>query len=263
MPAEEIPEALGERLEEDNFRPRDMGEYHPSTISGCPLKSFLSWMTENRPELNHWMFEGSAVHHYLQERPELLTQALYDAGYHPLDTGYEISNRTKVGDGIHIVGTCDILTEDDENSIVIDMKYSSVQPGQGRNRIYKYASQVNTYANMFGTDEWALLLIYSRADNIPEELTIISNETDEENYDMIKSKAKTIHSALKHYEFHRQNRWEMSELEKKIDSFWEDVMEHFDKQQCPSYDGECKYCDHKSYCPVYQGKLGGLQGLGK
>lgn len=262
MDEEAIEESLGNVLREDNHRPKKLGEYHPSQVTGCPLKTFLDWMTENHSGLNHWLFSGSAVHFYLQEKSNLLSEALKRAGYHPLDTKYEVRNRTNIGGGVNIVGTCDILTHDGEDTIILDIKYSSVKPSSGRGRMWSYLSQVNTYSYMFGADEYGLLLIYNRADSIPDEINVVSNSPSEDNWELVKEKARSIDDTLYDFGYQDGRRFKSDNMS-ATDDIWTDVLSNIDKTHCPSYKQECKYCDHKEYCPVKQGKVGGLKGMGK
>jgi len=263
MEDKKIEDALAERLRENNHRESHHGKYHPSTISGCPLKALLDRMTDKETILNRWLFQGSAVHYYLQEKPGLLRDALHDAGYHSLETDFEVPTIYPVEEGIFITGTCDILTHGHGKRSVIDIKYSSIPPSSGHGRIWKYASQVNTYANMFDCDEWGLMMINSKSDNIPEDITMISQEADEENFELIQDKARNIHSALSRAGWQDGERWDPTELDAKMDETWEMVFDFISTQNCPSYDQECKYCDHKEYCPVKQGETGGLVGMGK
>lgn len=272
MPIEDLEETFGDALREDSNREFTHGEYHPSTVTGCPLKGFLNKMTEDETPLNNYLFQGSAVHYYVQERSELLTKALSESGFHPLDVQYEVSNVTNIGDGIDLVGTCDVLAQGDDGLNILDIKYSSVRPSTHKGRLYKYMSQVNTYSYMFNADRYGLLLIYSRANDrasgnkpktIPDSIAVIPGTPDRENWDLVKSKASSIHTALEEFGYTNGVRWEKSELETKMDEFWKEIMEIIDKSSCPSYDKECNYCDYKDCCPVNNGKLGGLRGMVK
>lgn len=269
MPLKDIEQTFSEALEEDNYRGDTYGEYHPSTITGCPLKGFLDKMTESETKLNNWMFQGSAVHYYIQEKPNLLTKALEDAGYHPLDTEYEVRTIHDISEDVRLTGTCDILTHGENGTSILDIKYSSVRPETHQGRLMKYMSQVNTYAYMFGADEYGLLLLYSRANenasgnkpkSIPESVLVIPEEPDKENWEITKSKALMIHQALEEYGYDDGLRWDNEELEISDDDFWDGVMNIISSEHCPSYDRECRYCDHQDYCPVYNS---GLSGMGK
>jgi len=262
MDGERITRELGNTLEENSIRENVYGEYHPSTISGCPLKSFLNWMTDSETTLNRWLFQGSAVHFYLQEKPGLLRDAMHDAGYHGIDTRFEVPKKYSLEDGAEITGRCDILATDGDEEHVIDIKYSSIPVHSGHGRLWKYASQVNCYANMFGADEWGLLMINSKSDNIPEDIEMINQEADEENFELIKSKAQRLHYVLEEFGYQDGERLSPSELDAKMSEVWDTVFDYLDKDNCPSYDSECDYCDHKEYCPVKQGEMGGLIGMG-
>lgn len=261
MKGKEIASELGDVIEENGNREKTLGEYHPSTISGCPLKAFLKWITDNETLVNRWLFQGSAVHYYLQEKPGMLTEALHRAGYHPLNTDYEVHTEYHINDDVLITGTCDVLTHGDENDAIIDLKYSSVPPDSNHGRLWKYASQVNTYANMFKADEWGLLMINSKSDNIPNDIAMIDGEADEENFEIVTSKAVSIDSALRNFDYGEGERLEASQLESDMMDLWEEVFEYLDRQNCPSHEEECRYCDFKECCPVKQGEFGGLNAL--
>lgn len=260
MEPDKIEESLGNVLEENGIREDKFGYYHPSEVSGCPLSTFLDYMTESETILNKWLFQGSAVHYYLQETG-LLDKALHKAGYHTLDTKYEVPTNYDLGDGAKITGTCDILTHDGDDTIILDIKYSSVKPSTGTGRVYKYLSQVNTYAHMFGADEYGLLLINNRADNIPEEINVVEGTPSEDNWELVKLKARAVHRALNRYGYPDGERWSTKQLKNAGVDTWKDIMEDIPEEHSPSYDGECRYCDHKDYCPVENGKLGGLRSL--
>lgn len=261
MNAREIEDALAETLAERGRRPSKMGRYHPSHISGCPLKHFLDRMVEVPDKMNSWMFGGKAVHYYLQET-DILREALHKAGYHWLDTEFEVHTEYKVDDDIVITGTCDVLAEDEDGSAVFDKKYSSIPPNSNHGRIYAYASQVNTYAHMFDTDEFALIMIHSKSDNLynPDSFGVLAGEPDDDNWNLVKSKARMIHEALVKGGYAEGNRFSRNFLEEQGNSFWESILSIIDKNHCPAYDEECDYCDHSDYCPVYNS---GLRGMGK
>ena len=262
MKGDEIAEELSNAIEEHGNRGKTFGQYHPSTISGCPLKAFLNWITDNETQYNRWLFQGSAVHFFLQEHPDLLQKALNDAGYHPLDTDYEVHKLHSINEYVTITGTCDILTHTEDERAVIDIKYSSIPPTSNHGRLYKYASQVNTYANMFNADEWGLLMINSKSDHIPDDIVMIDQETDDENFEKVKEKATGVHQALSHFGYPKGERFAPSELDAKMQDVWDTVFNFISQKDCPSYEKECQYCDHKQYCPVKQGEVGGLRGLG-
>lgn len=104
-------------------------------------------------------------------------------------------------------------------------------------------------------------MINSKSDNIPEDIEMISQEADEENFEKTVGKAKDIDTALRKYDYGDGERFEKSALSADMMDLWDDVMDIIDKRQCPSYDKECQYCPFKSSCPVKQGKLGGLNAL--
>jgi len=266
MALKDLEDTLANTLRENSRRESEYGYYHPSTISGCPLKGFLDKMTETSTELNNYMFQGSAVHFYLQENPELLTQALYDAGFHPLDTRYEVHTIYEMEDGIHLTGTCDALANGDNGVAIVDIKYSSVRPETHQGRLFQYMSQTNTYSHMFGADEYGLLLLYSYANdnqsgnkpqNIPDSILLLPGEPNEDNWEMVKSKARQIHYALGEFGFPDGERWEDSYIP---DEWWDKILGIIDRGNCPAYEKECNYCDHSDHCPVFNS---GLKGMGR
>lgn len=272
MGLEDLPDTLGDVLWEDSKREVPYGEYHPSTINGCPLKAFFKKMAGGETELNRWLFNGSAVHHYLQETGKL-TRALHRAGFHPLDVDYEVSTRTEIDDEISIVGRCDILAHENMNDgdpkrTIIDIKYSSIPAHSNHGRLYMYAAQANTYAQMFNADRFALLLINSKSDHIPDDIAIISHASDEETWEITVEKARQVHSALNMMGYSGDEMWDKESLiddyQNGVDSVREtmqEVLQEIDKSHCPSYEKECQYCDFKKACPVYQGDVGGLRGM--
>lgn len=264
MSIKDLENTLGQAILDNSRRKGhdEFGEYGPSQISGCPLKTFLDEMTDTEVPINRWVFGGSAVHYYLQKHPGLLPKAIEDAGFHLLDTHFEVETHYTLSDDIWISGRCDVLTHDGDQRVIIDLKYSSIPPHSGHGRIYKYLSQLNAYANMFDANEMGLLMVNSKSDHIPSDIGVITGEPDENNWDILKSKARMVHRTLEEYEYDEGNRWTNDSLADKIDDFWEHIMSIIDKEHCPSYEKECQYCDHKSYCPVYQGKTGGLKGMG-
>lgn len=251
MGYEDLCTALGDQLDSGSYHDNTYGEYHPSGLSGCPLGVFLDFMTEDETEYNHYMFSGTAVHYYLQESGKL-TQALHNAGFNAMYTEYEVQNKHHIGDGAHVIGRVDALADSPEKRVVIDIKYTSLKPQYDNGRLLKYASQVNTYANMFDADEWVLLMIYSKADSVPDEIDYISGETDQENWEITKDKARNIHEALTAAGFHDGVRWSVDELKERGPGFWEEIMEHFDEDRVPAYDGELKYSDRDEWVLPYQ-----------
>lgn len=258
MEPREIEDNFKEVMQEDNYREFVFGEYHPSEVTGCPLKVVLNKMTEHETILNCYLFQGTAVHYYLQETG-LLDEILHESGYHTLDTNYEVSNRKVLGDGVSIVGTTDVLCESEDARTIFDIKYSSATPGRDKGRLTKYFSQTNTYAYMFDADEYGLMIVDSKErDNLPEDgITVLSGEPNDENWELVKSKARSIHSALEDAGYQDGVVWPMPELEEKDIGFWEDVIEPIDRGQVPAYGGECKWCPHADYCPEKNGKFSG------
>jgi hypothetical protein len=258
MDEQEIEEGVREEIKKDHHRDTVHGEYHPSTVTGCPLKGFLDRMMDVSATPNSWMFQGSAVHYYMQETG-MLNKALHNAGYHIMDTAHEVSTAYEMPNGAVITGTCDTICRDEEgNVVIIDLKYSSLKPEYGHGRIAKYFSQSNTYAFMFGADEHGLLIINSKSQNLLEDISVMSGEPVEDNWEKVKKKVRQIHSAAEEWEYDEGNRWRYEDVNQFSDDEWRDVMDDFDKGDCPSYDEECNYCDHSDYCPIKNGKLGGL-----
>jgi len=228
-------------------------------------------MPDHNFELNCWLFQGSAVHYYLQEHPSeggfdgLMTEALHKSGYHSLDIDYEVSTTHRIEDDLVITGTCDILCHgEDGRRSIFDIKYSSVHPSTHKGRLFKYLSQVNTYSHMFGADEHGLILVNNRAGkgnspphSIPEGITVIDGEPQEDNWEMMKDKARAIHNVLKEYGYEGGERWSTAMLEDADVDFWEELFNYLSVDNCPSYDKECKYCGHKDYCPIQSGDVGG------
>lgn len=266
MNKEGLEESLAETLRESGIRGRVLGEYHPSTISGCALKATLDAMVDKETGLNKWLFQGSAVHYYMQNHPSpegydgIITEALHDAGYHTLDTEYEVGTRHRISDNVVITGTCDIITADqDDNRTIFDLKYSSVKPSRNKDRLMKYLTQVNCYSNMFGADKHGLILIDNREkESIPDNgITVIGGEPQEDNWEIQKEKAKSIDKVLRDAGYEGGERWSKEMLESADVEFWEEIMDVINSDHCPSYEKECRYCDHEDYCPVVNGKTGG------
>lgn len=260
MNPRDLEDSLKDTIVDDGKRSSPNHHFHPSQITGCPLKVHLDQMTRNETILNSWLFQGSAVHYYLQESG-LMDQALKDAGYHPATIEYEKNIKYPITDDVWINGTCDILVEDDGSRVIYDIKYSSIPVESGHPRLYKYYSQANTYAQMFGADDYGLIMINSRSQELRQDIHILEGELSDENWDIVTNKALNIRDALQaagYYDEDADVVWQPETLEDVDVGFWEEVVAHFDKQQIPSYDKECKYCDHSEYCPVKQGKLGGI-----
>lgn len=269
-----LQESLREVIDERESRPNVLGEYHPSQISGCPLKVFLNWMTDNETVLNCWLFQGSAVHFYLQQEEgdesgwSRMDEALRRAGYHPVDTEYEVSGEFEVNGEVSIVGSADILSRyhDPDNGEedgwgVFDIKYSSIPPSSGHARLYKYFSQANIYAHMLGADHYGLIMINSKSRDLLDDIVVMEGSVSEKNWGIVQKKALNIHDALTRFNYGDGERWTESELMEKDNEFWKKVGESFNKSNIPSYEGECKYCTHSEYCPQKQGKWGGLDSV--
>lgn len=262
MSLDNLPDELGNALgEDDGYHDRVIGEYHPSSLSGCPLGTFLDFMLEKEVDINNHIFNGTAVHYYLQESGKLDT-ALHRAGFNVLDTEYEVGKRHTVDGGIVITGRADCITYDGDEKSVIDIKYTSLKPEYNNGRLMKYATQVNMYANMFNCDKWCLLLVYSRADDITEEISIISGETDKDNWEMAKDKARNIHDALLAAGYDDGVRWTKDQLEERGMDFWEEIMDHFEEDRVPAYPEELKYSDRDEwvlpYTDEWKAKDGGI-----
>lgn len=249
---ERLPNALGAELEayEGDYHDDVFGEYHPSQLSGCPLGAFLDFMMEKEVPMNQYIFSGTAVHYYLQETG-ILKRALHNIGHHWIDTSFEVGRHKKVAPGVKIVGRADILCHDGEDQWVIDLKYSSIRGQNNQGRMMKYARQVNTYCGMMGGDKWGLLIPYSRADHVPDEIDIFTNDFHEEDWEEAKEKAVNIHEALDYFGYPEGERWDKSQLKQQGEDFWEDVMQFFDGSRVPSYDGELKYSDRDEWVMPY------------
>jgi len=266
MKHNELQEKAPRVIAKDRYPAKEDGHFGPSQVSGCPLSVFLDEMTENNVVMNSWMFAGTAVHYYLQQT-DILTKALHEAGYHWVYTDYEVTETFEVNDEVTIHGTADVVTSDGDDDVIYDIKFSSIPADSGHGRIYKYFSQVNTYAHMFDADGYGLIMINSKSKTLEDDIVVLQGEMSEDNWEIVKQKAISIYEALKEQGYYTDNddetgaRFSFNQLEQEDVDFWRDVMENFDPKQIPSYDKECQYCDHKEYCPVEQGKLGGLNNL--
>lgn len=254
MDTETIEENIKREVTKDDWGGDDFGGYHPSEISGCPLKVFLEKMAEVETTISSWLFQGSAVHYYLQEAG-ILTEALKESGYHPVDLRYEVSTNKELDDDLWITGSCDVLASDDDNLAIFDIKYTSLKVENNPERLYKYFSQLNTYAQMFGADEYALIIINSRSRNLEENIYVLEGEPDEENWDIMKGKARDIHDSLDSYGYGEGERWTADEVHDFGMDTWEDILEFFDNKQIPAYDKECNYCEFEDSCPINNGKV--------
>lgn len=267
MKHDEFQEVAPEVITKDRYPAKNKGQFGPSQISGCSLKVYLEKMTDHEVTMNSWLFQGSAVHHYLEESG-ILREALHEAGYHAVHTDFEVSAEHEINDDVSIHGTADVVTSDGEDDVIYDIKYSSIPAHSGHGRIYKYFSQANTYAHMFDADGYGLIMINSKSQNLREDIVILEGEMSEDNWEIVKQKAVNIFNALEAADYYDEsvndghgNRFDPQELSEVGADFWSEVMEHFDKKQIPSYDKECQYCDFSEFCPVKQGTLGGLNNL--
>lgn len=253
MDKELICEELGRAIEaaEGDYHDRVFGEYHPSALSGCPLGEFLDWMLDKEIPLNNHMFNGKCVHYWLQETG-VLQEALHNAGFHAMDTAFEVGARYEIEPGVNLVGRADVVCNNGDSQMVIDIKYSSLKAHYNSGRLYKYATQVNTYAGMLGADRWGLLLIHSKADNIPESITMLTNEFNEDSWEGVQKRALQVHEALDHAGWPSGNRFDKQELMNVGQGYWEEIMEHFDEEDVPFYDGELKYSDRDEWVMPYQ-----------
>lgn len=259
----ELEDVLPGVISEDRYPDKPNNHYSPSQISGCELKVYLDRMLETDVTLNSWMFQGKAVHYYLQEN-DILTEALHDAGYHWVNTNYEVSNVYGVDEEIVINGTADVVARDcEDDTVVYDIKYTALQPDSSAGRILKYMTQAHTYAQMFEADGYGLLMIHSRADDLEEGVGVMEGTMSEENWSIVQDKVECIHYALKAAGYFDGNTWEIDEIETVGIGFWEEVIDHFDAQRIPTFDKECKYCDHAGYCPINQGTLAASKGVGE
>jgi len=264
MNEDRLEEALADTLRDRTLREDDVGKYHPSEITGCPLKVVLNKLGGNKTILNCWLFQGSAVHHYLQETG-IMTDALNSAGYHPLDTEYEVHREYRLTDEVTLTGTCDILCSDGDNLTIFDIKYSSLKPSYGHERIYKYFAQVNTYAFMFGADEYGLMMFNSKSQDLlgdeqgsDSDINVLSGTPKEDNWEVVTDKAVAIHNCLQEYGFDGATVVpvdDMSLEHEVVQNVASSLAGEVGEGQMPSYDQECKYCDHKEHCPSYQGEL--------
>lgn len=258
MKAENLEDALRTEIAKDDHKDPEPGLFFPSEITGCPLKVYLNRMLSIDVEINSWLFQGSAVHFYLQESG-ILDEALHNAGYHILDSSYEVSTQVNITDDIRIHGSCDILCEEEESTAIFDMKYSSLPADSGAGRIYKYYAQANTYAYLFDADEYGLIMIHSRSgsEDFLNNIAVLPGEKSEDNWELTKNKTQNVHEALIDAGYAEENRWDINLMAERDIDFWKKVIRYFEKQNMPSYEKECNYCDHNDYCPVYNGELGG------
>lgn len=254
MDTDKIEQAMKKVIGRDNYGDEVGPYFHPSQVTGCPLKVTLDKLTDQSVTLNSWLFQGSAVHHYLQETG-MMDEIMLEAGYDIFSSDYEISTQTHIGDGVYLTGKCDILTHGPEGRTVFDIKYSSIPVESGHGRLFKYFSQANVYAHMFDADEYGLMVISSKSQDLLNDINVLSGEKNEDNWEIVKKKTKQIHELLEHENFYDGVRWNEEELSPNNSETWEDMLGVLDKKDIPSYEKECQYCDHKQYCPVKQGTL--------
>ena len=264
---DELQEVAPGIIAEDRYPPKNKGQFGPSQVSGCPLKVYLDKMTDHEVTMNSWMFAGSAVHYYLQQT-DILQRALHEAGYHWVHTDYEQTTEFEINDDVSLHGSADVVTSDGEDDVIYDIKFSSLPADSGHGRIYKYFSQANTYAHMFDADEYGLIMINSKSQNLRDSIVILEGQMSEDNWEIVKQKAVSIFNRLEksgYYDLEendgRGRRFDPDMLAEADQEFWADVVEGFDTKQIPSYDKECQYCPHADYCPIEQGVLGGLNNL--
>lgn len=257
----ELDEVLPDVVARDRYPDKPDNHYSPSQISGCELRVYLDRMLETDVTINSWMFQGSAVHYYLQEN-DILTEALHRAGYHWVNTNYEVSNVHGIDDDIIINGTADVVARDPEDdTVVYDIKYTSLKPGSTHGRILKYMTQAHIYAQMFDADGYGLIMIHSKAQDLKESMGVMDGKLSDENWEIVQDKVESIHYALKASGYFDGNRWEVEEIETVGVGFWEEVIDHFDANRIPTYSKECNHCEHASYCPVNQGTLAAQKGV--
>jgi len=261
MQHKDLEQSLIDEIRKDNERPDNDGHYHPSQVTGCPLQVTLDKMTDNKTILNCWLFQGTAVHHWLQQSG-VLSRALHEAGYHMIDISYEIRTHTKIADGVYLTGQCDVIASDGDKRHIFDIKYSSIRPSSGAGRLYKYFSQANVYSYMFDADEYGLIMINSRSrdllgveDGKPDIFVLDNNEPDEENWEMVKRKCINIEELLTNLGYYDGRRISKEELESYESVDWQPFYDQFHKETMPAYNKECSYCDHSDYCPVKNGKV--------
>lgn len=261
MKHEELQEVGPEVIARNRYPPKEDHRYGPSQISGCPLSVFLDHMADVEFETNSYTFGGTAVHYYLQESG-ILTEALSEAGYHPAFIDYEVTEEYEISDGVYIHGSCDVLCEDDEDQVIYDIKFSSIPSHSGHGRIYKYMSQANTYAQMHDADGYGLIMISSKSsDPLENNITILEGQMSDDNWGIVKEKTISIDNALEDFGYFDGERWTIEGLGERDVDFWKEVMSHFDSTHIPSYEKECRYCEHSEYCPEKNGKLGGLKSM--
>lgn len=260
MKHEEFQEVGPEIIAENRYPEKEDGRFGPSQVSGCPLKVFLDMMADVEFITSSWTFAGTAVHYYLQESG-ILTEALVEAGYHPAFIDYEVTTEYEIQDGVYIHGSCDVLADDGDDKVVYDIKFSSIPADSGHGRVYKYFSQANTYAHMFGADGYGLILINSKSKVLEDNIEVMEGEMSEDNWEIVQDKVVNVHNALQKAGYYDGNRFSPEQLTEAGKDFWREIVKDFELSRVPSYDKECQYCEHKEYCPDYNGTLGGLKAL--
>lgn len=257
MDTNKLEEKAGEVLSANGVRADEKGKYHPSEITGCSLRLILDKISDSEDPYNSWLFQGSAVHHYMQETG-LLDEILYQAGYHPSTAAYEVGREYEVTEDVTITGTCDVLASNGKDTVILDLKYTSILPSYNHGRLAKYFAQTNTYSYMFNADEYALFLIHNKSRNLPEEgVNVMAGEPNRENWELIQQKAINIHNKLE------EMGWEpgdilhtVGEMEEADVGFWEEILKGLDMDHMPVYKEECKHCNFADFCPVKNGDVG-------
>lgn len=260
MKHETLDKAAPEVISRDRYPEKDYGHYGPSQISGCSLKVIFDEVTDHEITMNSWMFAGKAVHYYLQETG-ILTEALKEAGYHPAFIDYEQTSKYKVKDGVYIHGSCDVLCEDEADKVVYDIKYSSIPVQSGHGRLYKYLSQAHLYARLFGAQGYGLLMINSKTQEFASGIEVMEGVMSEDNWEIMQQKAINIHETIELFKDERGLSFPHNEMDHIPDGFWKRIVSRIDTSNTPSYEKECNYCPHSEFCPVEQGKLGGIKSL--
>lgn len=255
-PDKSLEESVTDVVTEDNHGGEGFGYYHPSQITGCSLKSYLDWVADIDVTPNSWMFAGTSVHYYM-EKSGRMERALIDAGFDIFGTNLEVSTTKDVGDGVKITGQADVVAHKDGERHIYDLKYSSIPVHSGHGRLYKYLSQVNTYSFMFDADKHGLIVINSKSNDLTTAVDVVSGEPQQDNWDLTVAKAKRVHAALEASGYEDGFRYTQEELDELSTKEWKDILDYFDRDNIPSYDKECQYCEHSEYCPIKNGNVSG------
>ena len=255
MDTDALEQSVLDFLLEDGYREDVHGEYHPSTISGCPARAVLDRMVESDPVANSWLFQGTAVHEYLESEGRI-DSILENGGYEDSDVRKEVTTAFEITDDVTIVGTCDLLVEDGEETAIFDLKYSSLKPEYGHGRVMKYLSQANTYSYMFGADEYALIMIHSSSQDLRDGVNVLAGQKSDENWEIVKEKAQQIHEALEMASQPAGNRWTHEQLEEAGEGFWEQLFSVVEFDYSPSYEEECNHCPFEESCPASNDEYG-------